>query len=808
MATYGDGSTGYSPDGKLIDTWLVNPIERSVRSPEVSGELELAYKRYRDPAYAWIIGLNPARDAYIVYGRAALGYVALTHGEPLPEQSTPPPAPSGTYPSQGFSLLRADQSPEYWRSGAMAALLMHGKSIGHGHKDYYGLILHGKGRLLYPDLNVTQYEATYVNWTREGIGHNTLLVDHQSPSPGAFTTKHDFQSPVNYFAISGSAHEGVQQTRAVVLAKEYMADFFHAADTGPSARPRVFDWVLHGLGRLYPSNPAAYRPTHALVPFYWWVENERGRRTDAAFSADWIQSTAGALRGRQGFGDEWFQREVGVRMTMLGAPGTEVLAGDGPMCDGPPYHRLNGNPEGASPLVLVRREAPSTTFAAVHEPYESGPSLKQIRRLAEDDRAVAVAIVGPKFTDYVLAAFDDAEHRLTASDGQAFAFADYGYLRVADGRVVGCGKLKGFRIKTAEPAPGLKAQINGAEAVLKSANGFVEWGQAPEKPAPGPTMPEKPRDDAASEQAAALHVQFSPEELHLSAGQQKELSLKLRAVGDGQVQGRIRIEAPKGIEVQPAEIAVGPLGQGPAQTVTLKVRAAKDAATALQRLRFLPEPGLRAAPAELLASVGVVITEDRTVPMNSQWVVRAPGYMMKVDHRSGVSYCLLDADGHRRHGRIRGTNFIHGIPAVEQDGHWACHFAMPCQFIWTGANNLTIGCGSLSGDTGVRLRYTFHEDRIVIGVIPPTNPTKQQTLWLGNFDVLGPPRHNGKQAASHLPIVADRFFFPHPVYRQGLLLRTPPESSLKYLGTAVNLPVRLGQEVSLQFVEESEAGLK
>ena len=57
-------------------------------------------------------------------------------------------------------------------------------------------------------------------------------------------------------------------------------------------------------------------------------------------------------------------------------------------------------------------------------------------------------------------------------------------------------------------------------------------------------------------------------------------------------------------------------------------------------------------------------------------------------------------------------------------------------------------------------------------------------------------------------MVADRFFFPHPVYRQGILLRTPPETPLKFLDTAVNLPIRLGQEVSLQFVEESEAGPK
>jgi hypothetical protein len=241
--------------------------------------------------------------------------------------------------------------------------------------------------------------------------------------------------------------------------------------------------------------------------------------------------------------------------------------------------------------------------------------------------------------------------------------------------------------------------------------------------------------------------------------------------------------------------------------VSLRVRASKDAPAALRRIDFIPEAGLRGAAAELLTSVGVVITEDHTIPMNSQYVVRAPAYMMKVNHTSGVSFFLLDSDGHRRHGRIRGTNFNTGMPAIEQDGHWAFHFAIPCQFIWAGPDSLTVGSSSLSGSASARLRYTFHEDRIVMALIPPTNPTKQHTLWLGNFDALKSPLHNGKQDASYLPVIADHFFFPHPIYRQGLLLRTPPETPLKYLGTAVKLPIQVGQEVTLQFVEASESGL-
>ena len=53
--------------------------------------------------------------------------------------------------------------------------------------------------------------------------------------------------------------------------------------------------------------------------------------------------------------------------------------------------------------------------------------------------------------------------------------------------------------------------------------------------------------------------------------------------------------------------------------------------------------------------------------------------------------------------------------------------------------------------------------------------------------------------------MADRFFFPHPLYRQGVLLTTPPETALQFHQTAVSFPIRVGQQVTLRFAEESEA---
>src|SRR5262249_32977247 len=145
-----------------------------------------------------------------------------------------------------------DESPNFWTSNSLTALVRLGAAVGHGHKDYFQLMLHGKGRLLYPALTVVNYEPTFLNWNNEGINANTLLVDRQSPRPGPCTTRHDFTPEAKFFAVTGSAFEGVTQTRAFLMTGDYLADIFRAADS--QGREHTYDWVLHGLGRLYPGN--------------------------------------------------------------------------------------------------------------------------------------------------------------------------------------------------------------------------------------------------------------------------------------------------------------------------------------------------------------------------------------------------------------------------------------------------------------------------------------------------------------------------------------------------------------------------
>ncbi len=801
MATYGDGSTSYSPSGALLETFLVNPVDPSPSVPVLAGELEIAFKRYKESEYAWIINLNPNRDTYINYGRAVWGYIALTHGVQLPQKLSPPKAPSGIYPSQGFAFLRSDESPDYWTSGAISVLIMQGKLIGHGHNDYYNLILHGKGRLLYPDLNVIQYEPTYLNWTREGIAHNTLLVDHQSPQPGPFLTKHDFNDEVKFFAITGEAFKGVNQTRSLLLTKEYLLDIFHAGDI--RGNERDFDWVLHGLGRLYPGNPSAYHPTDALVPFYWWIDNEMGRESDATWQVDWIQRSAGITEGLQDFGKEWFEQEIGVRMRMLGVKGSQIFYGDGPITDGPPYHRIDGNPEGFAPVVVVRRRTSATSFAAVHEPYEGKPQIQEVQRLAETEKTIAIRLKSESFTDYLLAAFDEGEHTLVSADGEVFIFSDYGYLRFSKGGLLARGKLKSFRVKDQLLDAKSTAKVNDKNVTLKHENEFIIWGNIPEDVAH--TSLRVVNDDPL-EQAAWLHYWFLPEEVHLSTSgdnNEKEIEVHLRCVGNGEVKGRLQLITPEELSVEPQDIYIQSLSEGDEQIVRIKVRVTEKAQKELYKIQFVPVDGLPAATQTLLVSAGVVMTIERRVPQNAQFVIRAPGYKMKVDQYSGVSYYLLDADGHRRHGRMHNTNFIFGIPAVMRDEKWSFCFRHPCRFIWKGENKLTVGCDGTYSDHDARILYTFYEDRIVTAMIPPTDSTKEQTMWLGNFDALGFPKHNGEEMSDHR-IIADWFFFPHPVYRQGLLLLPPKQTKLQFVGSAMNFPITVGEEVVLKFIEESQ----
>jgi hypothetical protein len=200
----------------------------------------------------------------------------------------------------------------------------------------------------------------------------------------------------------------------------------------------------------------------------------------------------------------------------------------------------------------------------------------------------------------------------------------------------------------------------------------------------------------------------------------------------------------------------------------------------------------------------VVLKKDTRIPRLAQWIARAPGYTMKVDELSGVSTYLLDADGHRRFGKFATGNFLYGFGAVQRGSDWIFRAQQLCQQVWNSPDSLTfLGDG--------RLNYQFHEDRIAIKYLKPSRAEEEQTMWLSNFDTLQPPIHNGTQRVPHEPVIAEWLFFPHPLYRQGVLVRFGKKTSVKMhlqnmavAQSALEFPMRSGEEVSLSFTTREE----
>ena len=358
--------------------------------------------------------------------------------------------------------------------------------MGHGHDDYFSLILHGKGRLLYPDINVIQYEPRWLNWTADGIGHSTLLIDHESPSPGKQTTRHDFAPEVKFFAVEGSAFERSVQERAVLMTDDYLVDVFRAADSGGGER--TFDWVVHGLGRLYPGNPAAYRPSTDLVPHYGWIDRERSRAFDGSGRRTGCKAAPESSNGK----GKQPESETGVRVTVLGAPGTRVYVGEGPLVDAPPHHRLDGHAEPSCPLVLVRRKASAATFAAVHEPYSGrSPTVRGVSLLQESAEGIGMKVEAEAFSDRLLLAF--------GSSSGTISFARRTGRRSGSVDTASCERRvkplsreeswKGFRLRAAN-ADGLSLTVNGKQEPVACATGF--WFTVTSRPKAVPDVRASP----------------------------------------------------------------------------------------------------------------------------------------------------------------------------------------------------------------------------------------------------------------------------------------------------------------------------
>ena len=439
-----------------------------------------------------------------------------------PKQVMPPPAPSYLARERGFAFLRAEESPAYWDSPAPAVAFQLATYYVHYAHDAFSLLgFHAFNRPIYLNRQISNGYGGGCPWTDSGRGHCGVMVDNLHyelsdadpkrdhphwPNPiGEVPTRQGFDPLVKFVAararpaagtvsldnrqpLAGQTLSlelrceekdvwpGVDMERALFLTREYLFDVLRLA----SDRPRQFDWHVHALGQLVATldwNPSAlaldqlYPLTNRAIARLLAdpVERERYALKDVrqratgpnAWTATIRQDCALTNVADSVLSKAWYDRQIGVRVHMLGEAGTSVYAGRSPESRRVPGKEASKGDTSNMPnevggtTLLVRRQAPATVFAAVHEPFEkNAPRLETVRRLAQTKEGVAVQANGKPgsgVNDRLLYAFWDS-HRAPVkleAEGESFTFADRAFIRISADKVEAAGDLRRLRLPVA-----------------------------------------------------------------------------------------------------------------------------------------------------------------------------------------------------------------------------------------------------------------------------------------------------------------------------------------------------------------------
>ncbi len=619
LVTYGDGATN-----AMHDLFLVNPAGAALDGTKA---LVAAYNASGDPRLAPFVAMVPDYRPTLIDRR------------PLPEKIELPAAPSKIWPDYGLAILRAEESPAYWKSDAPVAFQLMTKGYGHDHSDKFSIIFHGAGRLLYPDYNAIQYENANIGWTRNTIAHNGLMVDEgDTGSVRDCDVRHAFTPEMKYLATSASGvFEKVDQTRVLLLTREYLLDVFYAA----SPTPRVYDYLLHSFGMPRPAQPDLFKPSDALDRRFWLVSDRRAMTTDKPWALDFvIKEQPGSRKGK--FGPEWYDHTAAVRVTMAGESKTLVTHGISGIELGKQVKRTFDR---LGMLIVRRAGVRRTVFVATHEPHANAakPQITEVTRLAQSERALLVRVKAADYTDYAAVSFrpqpDKPEHVLAAADDPKtrVAFKDYGYLRVReDGAAVARGGWTGLRIPAAKAA----LTLNGQPARAKVAGDYLVFGTLPEA------------QTALVEPECPFPVTPNAAVARLARGERRAVTFTVKNTLKQSITGTLAFELPAGVTVEPAAPQFGPLPPGATAQVQVTCIAGKDAAqgkwlipyrVSYRAGRIAREVRTAALPLHLV--VGPVLEYVYRHPKRNVFRVSAPRYVVDMDMDSGLTRYLADDDG-------------------------------------------------------------------------------------------------------------------------------------------------------------------
>jgi hypothetical protein len=274
---------------------------------------------------------------------------------------------------------------------------------------------------------------------------------------------------------------GVEMERALMLTREYLFDLFWLK----SDRKRIYDWNVHGAGSHVLDG--RYKPTSELNGSMLYREPGASQPEgyENRYDGNDLRQVHKMLPGGETWsniavqdclldnvstskmGKAWYDRGIGVRVTMLGERDTTVFAGRPPTF----------SPEWGGHTLLVRRECPATTFVALHEPFDGGvakaPATK-FERIAQTAGAVAARVSSDKVNDRLLLAYGPVGEEPIAleGDGERFVFTSWGFVRVGKDTVEASGTILEMAVKV-DGRP--KLLLNGRKVQAAVASGVLRF---------------------------------------------------------------------------------------------------------------------------------------------------------------------------------------------------------------------------------------------------------------------------------------------------------------------------------------------
>jgi hypothetical protein len=303
------------------------------------------------------------------------------------------------------------------------------------------------------------------------------------------TTRQQFSDDVKFVAArTQQRYPGVDETRALMLTREYLFDLSAAR----SSTNHAYAWIVHTYGKAYPDVPGEWESPGAarlrvpagagrlsITNLIKELTGVRTRRTDGrpwSMTVRQEPPDRGVQNSR--LGDAWWQRDIGVRIRVLGQPGALAHVGATPV----PYSNRKNQPDPVAPVdgvtLVSTLWAPAATFAVLHEPFEGEPGIAHFELLARADDAMVVRVKGREDSvvdDRLMIRFGEhaAEPITLDGDAERYRFSGHAYVRIGPDRVMARGGLRELSLPVRSPRAALV--VNGEPATCRVANDILTW---------------------------------------------------------------------------------------------------------------------------------------------------------------------------------------------------------------------------------------------------------------------------------------------------------------------------------------------